>query len=89
MFTTPSQGFSPEVVGSGVPQDSLLPIVGPETRHVLFEHMEQEVEAGTLSQASASWLLHVAFESPEEAGRLMHRFTRPGGFNGPNHQVND
>jgi len=82
MFTTPTQGFTPENMGIGVPLDIPLSPVDPGTRDYLFEHIEQEVEARTLSQDQASWLLHVAFSSEREAQNLKNRFTRSSGFNG-------
>lgn len=82
MFMSPETGVNPNNFGSGMPQDIPMLPVGPETRDYLFEHMQQEVDAGNVPQATASWLLHLAFENPTEAMNLRLRFTRRGGFNG-------
>lgn len=84
MFSSPSQSGSNPEMCDGTPAETDFLAVGPATRDLLFEQMERVVDAGITSQATASWLLHLAFEDAREADNLMNRLTRPSGFNGIN-----
>lgn len=88
MFTpSPNQGFSPELIGNGVPPEFSSTPVPPETRYSLFELMEREVDSQKVSQDQADWLLKIAYGDIHEAQLLMNRFRRPGGFMGQNFNI--